>query len=263
MHLLAATPGGNAEEEGIVSLGQTPGDIVFLSAQDTDLALLASSVETLPAHYPRVRLANLMHLKQPAAMDLYSDEVVRHATLVIASLLGGRTYWHYQCEQLQALANAGVIQLVLMPGDDQPDAALLAAGTPGVDISESLWRYTREGGVRNAANLFAFINQHFFQGNDVPEPPRALPRTQLYHPRIVDAEFAHWQRDWQANAPVAALIFYRAHLQALNTQAMDGLISALQAAGLNPLPIATASLKDASCRRVVNHLCETAGVSVI
>lgn len=282
MHLLAATPGGNAEEEGIVSLGQTPGDIVFLSAQDTDLALLANCVETLPADYPRVRLANLVYLKQPAAMDLYVDEVIRHATLVIVSLLGGRAYWHYQSEQLLALSQAGKIELVLMPGDDQPDASLLAAGNVKPGFAEPIWRYIREGGPRNVANLFTFIAQHFFPtvcstGTEAA-PPRPLPRTQLYHPQTGDADLSRWQQDWQvnagqvgagqvdagrANAPVAALIFYRAHLQSLNTQAMDGLIEALQVAGINPLPIATASLKDAHCMQVVNQLCEQAGVSVI
>ena len=63
MHLLTATPGGNTEEEGVVSLGQTPGDIVFLSAQDTDLTLLANCVDVLPENYPRVRLANLAYVK--------------------------------------------------------------------------------------------------------------------------------------------------------------------------------------------------------
>lgn len=193
MHLLVATPGGGDSDEGIVSLEQSPGDIVVLSAQDTDLALLATSVDALPAEYPSVRLANLMYLKQPAAMDLYVEEVIRHARLVIASLLGGRAYWHYQTEQLLALARTHGLQLVLMPGDDQPDPELFAAGTVATDTAEQIWRYTREGGVRNAGNLFAFIHQQFFSSTRSPsrvEPPRPMPRTLLYHPSIAEVDFA-------------------------------------------------------------------------
>ena len=71
MHLLAAKPGGFNDDEGIIDLAQTPGDIVILSAQDTSLGLLAQSIEELPEDYPEVRLANLMHLSKPAAFDLY------------------------------------------------------------------------------------------------------------------------------------------------------------------------------------------------
>jgi cobaltochelatase CobN len=267
MHLLTATPGGNSEEEGIVSLGQTPGDIVFLSAQDTDLALLANCVDVLPDNYPRVRLANLAYVKQPAAMDLYVDEVIRHARLVLVSLLGGRAYWGYQTEQLLELAQSGKIQLVLMPGDDQPDADLFALGGVEPAIAEQIWRYTREGGLRNAANLFAFVAVQFFPETPVTspviEPPYPLPRTQLYYPGVADVDLDRWRHDWRMDAPVVALIFYRAHLQAMNTAAIDGLITALQTAGINPLPIATASLKDPSCMQVVNLLCEQAEVSLV
>ncbi len=267
MHLLTATPGGNSEEEGIVSLGQTPGEIVFLSAQDTDLTLLASCADTLPENYPRVRLANLMYVRQPAAMDLYVDEVIRHASLVLVSLLGGRAYWGYQTEQLLEIARGGKTQLVLMPGDDQPDADLFASGNVDPAIAEQIWRYIREGGPRNAANLFAFIAAHFFPQTRTAqtefEPPRPLPRTQLYHPGFADVDLARWQRDWLTDAPVAALVFYRAHLQALNTDAIDGLIAALQTAGINPLPIATSSLKDPGCMQVVDQLCKQAGAAIV
>ena len=267
MHLLAATPGGDADQEGIVSLGQTPGDIVFLSAQDTDLALLASSVEKLPESYPVVRLANLMHLKQPAAMDLYIDDVIRHAKLVIASLLGGRAYWDYPVEQLQILTRTHGLALVLIAGDDQVDDTLLAAGSVNAAIAAQIWHYVREGGARNAANLFAFIDQHFFPDAsrvqcDV-EAPRPLPRTQLYHPQVADVDLARWRQDWREGLPVAALIFYRAHLQAMNMQAIDGFIEAVQIAGVNPLPIATASLRDAHCMQIVNRLCAQADISVV
>jgi cobaltochelatase CobN len=43
MHLLAAIPGTISDGAQAVDLGQTPGDIVVLSAADSDLACLAAS----------------------------------------------------------------------------------------------------------------------------------------------------------------------------------------------------------------------------
>ena len=43
MHLLAATPGVVSDGSEAVDLGQTPGDIVVLSAADTELAALAAA----------------------------------------------------------------------------------------------------------------------------------------------------------------------------------------------------------------------------
>ena len=43
MHLLAAQPGAITDGEEAVDLGQSPGDMLFLSAADTELALLADA----------------------------------------------------------------------------------------------------------------------------------------------------------------------------------------------------------------------------
>ena len=43
MHLLAATPGAVDDGSEAVDLGQTPGDIVVLSAADTEIASLAAA----------------------------------------------------------------------------------------------------------------------------------------------------------------------------------------------------------------------------
>ena len=50
MHLLAVQPGGFVDDEAFVSsLGQSPADVVVLSAADTTLALLAEAYEQLQA----------------------------------------------------------------------------------------------------------------------------------------------------------------------------------------------------------------------
>ena len=47
MHLLAATPGAISDGSEPVDLGQTPADIVFISAADTELAALSFSMSTI------------------------------------------------------------------------------------------------------------------------------------------------------------------------------------------------------------------------
>ena len=101
MHLLAVQPGAIADGSEAVDLGQTPGNIVVLSAADTELAMLASARATLPyADFPSLRLANLMQLGHNMSVDLYAEDIIAKAKLVMVRLLGGRGYWPYGVEQI-------------------------------------------------------------------------------------------------------------------------------------------------------------------
>jgi len=62
---------------------------------------------------------------------------------------------------------------------------------------------------------------------------------------------------------VAALLFYRSHLQAANTAFVDVFCQRLQAAGLNPLPIAVASLKEPGCLAGVEDWLDEVSAAVI
>jgi len=127
MHLLLAQKGEIADAGEAVDLGQTPADIVFLSAADTQLTALATAQKVLnddkSTLEPSLRLANLMQLAHPMSLDLYIDRTARHAKLIIVQLLGGRSYspscpgmtslilnWHNsQPSPLQHLNNYGII----------------------------------------------------------------------------------------------------------------------------------------------------------
>jgi cobaltochelatase CobN len=126
MHLLAAKPGAVSDGSEAVDLGQTPGDIVIVSAADTELAGLAQARAVLPPDAPSLRLANLLFLGHNLSVDKYLDEVVRHAKLVVVRLLGGASYWPYGIEQLAALCRDHGIGLAVLPGDDRPDPELTA-----------------------------------------------------------------------------------------------------------------------------------------
>ena len=63
-----------------------------------------------------MRLANLMQLSQNASVDLYCEEVVAEARLVVVRLLGGRSYWPYGAEQIVETCAGTGATLVLRPG---------------------------------------------------------------------------------------------------------------------------------------------------
>ena len=68
---------------------------------------------------------------------------------------------------------------------------------------------------------------------------------------------------WVEGAPVAAIVFYRALLQAGDLAPVDAMIEACRAAGLNPLPLFSASLKDADLAPIVADLLAQARAGVI
>ena len=124
MHLLAATPGSVTDGSDAVTLCQTPGDILFLSAADTELACLARAyAQVVETHmragnacpFPSLRLANLMQLGHNLSVDLYIEEMVAHAKLVLVRLIGGTSYWPYGVEQLSATCRYKKIPLAFCP----------------------------------------------------------------------------------------------------------------------------------------------------
>lgn len=127
MHLLAAAPGTIADGSEAVELGQTPGEIVVLSAADSELACLARALPRVSG--VTLRLANLMRLAHPLSVDLYVEQVIAQARLVVVRLLGGRGYWSYGVEQVEAACRERNIPVAFLPGDDQPDADLATRST--------------------------------------------------------------------------------------------------------------------------------------
>ncbi|UZE14670.1 cobaltochelatase subunit CobN [Pseudomonas sp. B21-053] len=262
MHLLRTQPGGFVSDDNIADLGQTPAELVILCSGDSSLALLAEAAQQLPDDYPSVRLANPMQVQNHASVDLYVDEVLRHAKVILISLHGGIAYWRYGVERLVELSERGV-QLILVPGDDRPDPELSDLSTVGAEDRDRLWQFLRQGGMGNALDFFRCLANRWLDRDYAWAEPQTLPRTAIYHPQKSPAELSDWQADWQADQPVAAVLFYRSHLQAANTAFIDVFCQRLQAAGLNPLPIALASLKEPGCLTVVEDLLDVVEASVI
>ncbi len=154
MHLLRTQPGGFVSDDNIADLGQTPAELVILCSGDSSLALLAEAAQQLPEDYPSLRLANPMQVQNHASVDLYVDEVLRHAKVILISLHGGIAYWRYGVERLVELAERGV-QVILVPGDDRPDPELSDLSTVNAEDRDRLWQFLRQGGLGNALDFSA------------------------------------------------------------------------------------------------------------
>lgn len=262
MHLLRTQPGGFVPDDSIADLGQTPAELVILCSGDSSLALLAEAARQLPDDYPSLRLANPMQVQNHASVDLYFDEVLRHAKVILVSLHGGIGYWRYGVERLLELGKRGV-QLIMVPGDDRPDPELSDLSTVPAIERDRLWQFLRQGGLANALDLYRCLASGWLDRDYPWAEPQPLPRTAIYHPGKASAVLQDWQADWLDGQPVVALLFYRSHLQAANTDFIDVFCARLQAQGINPLPIALASLKEPGCLTFVEDLLDEVEAELI
>ncbi|MBF0250743.1 MAG: cobaltochelatase subunit CobN [Alphaproteobacteria bacterium] len=260
MHLLAAQPGAVQDGSDAVDLGQTPGDIVVITAADTEISALAHArraLATADGGVPSLRLANMMHLGHPMSVDLYVDAVVRHAKLVVVRVLGGRGYWPYGIDEVVAACRDAGIPVAFLPGDDQPDAELAALTTLKREDAHRLWRYLALGGPDNAREFLRFSSS--IVGHDSPwvEPRPVLPAG-VYWPGEGGVTLDAVRAKWREGLPVAPLLFYRALYLANQLAAVDDLAWGLADAGLNALPIYVSSLKDPVSAATVSDLLDRA-----
>lgn len=243
MHLLQAQPGTIEDGSEPVDLGQTPADLVIISAADTEIAALSQAREALGEDAPTLRLANLTHLQHPMSVDLHLDTCATKSKLVIARILGGSGYWKYGLEQYAIrLAQAGV-RFVALPGDDKPDEELLKLSTVDTDHWHALWSYFVEGGPENAANTLRYAKA---MDTDAELPPSAKPllRAGVYWPGQGSDPLEDAKDAWHDDAPYVPIVFYRALVEGAGLHPINRLVRALLRRNLNPLPIFVASLKD-------------------
>ena len=265
MHLLAAQPGAITDGEEAVDLGQSPGDMLFLSAADTELALLADARRQLSddaVDVPSLRLANLMQLGHNMSVDLYVDEIVAHARIVVVRILGGYGYWPYGIEQIAETCRSRNILLAVLPGDDQPDPELSAFSTLDAEACHRLWQYGVHGGPANSRNLLLYMS-HLAGAATEWREPAALLRAGLYWPGAATPSLDDVRGHWSDGRPVASLVFYRALVQSGNLAAVDGMIAAMDDAGLNPLPVFAQSLKDPVSADTIAGIYEAAPPAVV
>ncbi|MEL6689574.1 MAG: cobaltochelatase subunit CobN, partial [Pseudomonadota bacterium] len=261
MHLLAATPGQVSDSAEPVDLGQTPAEIIFISAADTELAALSQARSEMDGA-PTLRLANLTHLSHPLSVDMHLDACATKSKLVIARLLGGAGYWRYGFEQYAArLAEAG-IPVAFLPGDDKPDDELREFSTVSSEDYDALWAYLVEGGPENATAFLTYA-QAMLTGGDKPASATPLLKAGLYWPGAGQIDLTRMRADWTDGAPIVPIVFYRALVQGAGLNPINRLIRSLSRRRLNPMPVFVASLKDPVSAATLDTLFAEAPPSVI
>ncbi len=244
MHLLAATPGTVSNGDEAIDLAQSPGDIVFLTVADSELACFSKAATTLGEGAPSIRLANLLQLKHPYSVDLYVEKVIAKARFVCVVLLGGKAYWPYGVDEIARVARENGIAFAAIADGREPDPALDAASTVPQDVSDRLRDYLRQGGVANAVGFLRHAARLIGADIGVPDDPIPVADAGLYLPGVDRPTLGDLRARWIDGRPVALLCFYRALMVAGTLDAVDALVAALEARGLNVAAVHVRALRE-------------------
>jgi cobaltochelatase CobN len=193
--------------------------IALLSTSDTDLL----SARASGAGY---RWAN------PARLDLAGlPSVVDGADVVVVRLLGTPESWR---EGFAALRASGT-PLVVLGGEQTPDAELMRQSTVPAGIAADAHRYLAEGGPANLAQLHAFLSDTVLLTGEGFEQPITVPAWG-YAERDIPAE----------DQPRVGILYYRAHETSGNTDFARALADAVDATGRAVgVPVFSTSLRSA------------------
>ncbi|MGW2547874.1 cobaltochelatase subunit CobN, partial [Kitasatospora sp. NPDC001574] len=194
--------------------------ILLLSTSDTDL-LSARSAEG-PVRYRLGNPARLTPEDLPALVD--------GTDLVVVRLLGGRRAWQ---EGLDALL-AGPRPVVVLTGEQAPDAQLMELSTVPAGIAAEAHAYLAHGGAANLAELAAFLSDTVLLTGHGFAPPASAPA------------WGPLERTARTDSgPVIAVLYYRAHHMSGNTAFVETLCRAIEDRGAQARAYYCASLRGA------------------
>ncbi|OYT70146.1 MAG: cobaltochelatase subunit CobN [Chloracidobacterium sp. CP2_5A] len=247
---LPATVAGCRENHATQLYAARP-DIVFISASDTELRLVAEAQKRLPQGFPIIQAQALRALRRTAELDAFFNDIAPTVKIVIARILGGVAHFAEGFDRLEQIHRETGCHAVALPGDRRPDAALLARSTVGVDVIERLSAYCAAGGVTNYAQALRYAADRLLGTAFGFAPPQEAPLTGLYHPQAADPEAVarmtvadFRQVYWRDGRPAVGIAFYRAYWQSGDLAVVDALVSAIENAGGNVLPAFCYSLRD-------------------
>ncbi|ORT59454.1 cobaltochelatase subunit CobN [Streptomyces sp. CB03238] len=192
--------------------------ILLLSHSDTDL--LSARAAGGPVEY---RFAN------PARLPLDDlDALLGGADLVVVRLLGGIRAWEDGLQVLRATEKP----LVVLTGEQAPDAQLMETSTVPIGIAAEAHAYLAHGGPDNLEHLARFLSDTVLLTGHGFEPPAAAP---TWGPLERTAR--------TTTGPTVAVLYYRAHHMSGNTAFIHTLCDAIEDAGAQALPLYVASLR--------------------
>lgn len=192
--------------------------LLLLSHSDTDL--LSARAAGGPVEY---RFANPARLPLADLTGLLAD-----AELVVVRLLGGLRSWE---DGLDAVRAAGK-PVVVLSGEQAPDAQLMEASTVPVGVATEAHAYLAHGGPGNLEQLARFLSDTVLLTGHGFEAPAAAP---TWGPLERAAR--------TTTGPTVAVLYYRAHHMSGNTGFVDALCEAIEDQGAQALPLYVASLR--------------------
>jgi cobaltochelatase CobN len=188
----------------------------LLSTSDTDL--LSARASGAPW-----RLGNPARLDDAGIAAL-----VDGSGLVVVRILGVRR----QYEEMLAPLLAGPAPVVVLGGEQVPDAELMELSTVPMGVATEAHGYLAQGGPENLGQLYRFLSDTVLLTGEGFEPPSVAP-------------------DWgvldrtarTSSGPRVAVLYYRAHHLAGNTAFIESLCTAVEDAGGQAMPVFTSSLR--------------------
>ncbi|MFF8729773.1 cobaltochelatase subunit CobN [Streptomyces sp. NPDC015171] len=194
-------------------------EILLLSTSDTDL--LSARAAGGPVGYRFANPARLVLDDLPALLD--------GVGLVVVRLLGGLKAWQDGIDLLLADGRP----LVVLTGEQAPDAQLMAASTVPVGIAAEAHAYLAHGGPANLEQLARFLSDTvLLTGHGFDAPASAPTWGPLERPGRP-----------AGGGPTVAVLYYRAHHMSGNTAFVHALCDAVEEAGATALPLYVASLR--------------------
>lgn len=225
-------------ERDLVLIDQTPGEIVFLSAADTDLACVAQTWG--PVFGERLRIAHAAPLRQPVAADDYVNRVVRPAKLVIARLLGGKAYFPHLIQAFSDLREEGERpKLLILPALEGDEGGLEQLCDFHENVRQRFFDYFKEGGLNNTMAAAAAAGMLLSGKLDALPEAEKMP------------DFGIHRRSGKAAAKHAVICFYRAWHQTGDIEVVDALFDALEGHGFCVTSFYAQTLRDIAAQNAL------------
>ena len=215
--------------------------ITLLSHADTDIAALGRARP--PVGLPAVQALSLGAIADAGAMQRLLAGPLRETRILVLRVLGKASDIPGLDDVLAFVARRQCA-LLAISGTGDPDPELAALSSVPDDMLLDVAAYLQAGGSVNLMQMLRYLSDRLLLSHLGHAAPVELPAHGLYHPALdAGAGLDAWRAIVDPARPTAGIVFYRAHWLSGNTRFIDALIDALDAAGLNALPVFTASLR--------------------
>ncbi|MEE9256807.1 MAG: cobaltochelatase subunit CobN, partial [bacterium] len=190
----------------------------------------------LPEGFPAVRAMHIRDLADAESLERFESEEAAGAGVIVARILGGRAYFPKGFDLLSRVAKEKGIALIALPGSRELDPELSDISRAPLYAQTAALEYLVHGGAKNYEHLLRFLSDHFFLTGYGCDPAAPTPERGIYEtPGLPPLPGA---------APLAGILFYRAHWLSGNLAPIDALARALHRLGCRSRAVFCESLKE-------------------